>query len=114
MIVAYATPENVEQSIGDQINQLLLGIHIAIGYKVKGSGALREEEGIRKGKVCLQKCLATSMESLFLAGPWGDCVELSELKDSSRCSEAAGGVSMVSVELPNVRDSKVSCISCVV
>lgn len=114
MIVAYATPENVEQSVGDQINQLLLGVHIAIGYKVKGSGTLREEEGIRKGNVCLRNCLATSMESLFLAGPCGDCVELSELKDSSRCSEAVGAVSMVSVELPNVRDSKVSCISCVV
>lgn len=48
------------------------------------------------------------MESLFLAGPCGDCVELSELKDSSRCSEALGVFSVVSVELPSVSDSNVS------
>lgn len=114
MIVAYATPEDVEQSVGDQINQLLLGVHIAIGYKVKGCGALRKQERFRERNVCLGKCLATSMESLFLAGPCGDCVELSELRDSSRCNEAVGAVSVVSVELPNVSDSKVSCMSCVV
>lgn len=44
----------------------------------------------------------------LLVGPCGDCVELSELRDSSRCNEADGMLSVVSVELPRVKDSKVS------